>query len=202
MTAPGIHRAIEQQAATRPDAVALIDGERSMTYRELNRRGNVVARRLLDEGFRRASHAVIRMDRSIETAVVLLAVLKAGGAFTCFDIDEGPSWPAGVSILKDHGAGEQRWQLVDVAPVAGQPGPPSPNLPIVTRRGDIACVLRDLSGREVVLIPHDTVTGLVDRPVPAIASWTGESGALDLWLALMTGATAVVSTAAPAVAAA
>jgi non-ribosomal peptide synthetase component F len=202
MTAPGIHRVIEQQAATRPDAVALIDGERSMTYRELNRRANVVARRLVDEGFRRASHAVVRMDRSMEAAVVLLAVLKAGGAFTCLDADDGASWPSGVSILRDHGGAEQRWQAVDVSRAAAEPGPPSPNLPIVTRRGDIACVQRDRAGRPVMLIPHDTITALADRPAAAMTSWAGESGALDLWLPLMTGATAVVSTAAPAVAAA
>jgi non-ribosomal peptide synthetase component F len=182
--------------------VALNDGERSMTYRELNRRANVVARRLVDEGFRRSSQAVVRMDRSIETAVILLAVLKAGGAFTCFDVDESPSWPAGVSILKNHGGEEQRWQTVDVTRAAAEPGPPSPNLPIVTRRGDLACVLRDLAGGPAVLIPHDTMTALANRPVPAMTAWTGESGALDLWLALMSGATAVVSAPAPAVAAA
>lgn len=200
MAALSIHRLIEQRAAERPETEALIDGGHSITYRELNRRANVVARRLVDHGFRRSAQAVVNVERSAELAVVLLAVLKAGGAYTWIDADG--SWPAGVSILKEETATEERWQTVDVIRAAAEPAPLCPNLPIVTRAGDVACVLRGVHGVPAVLVPHEAITALVDRPVSAKASWTGEPGALDLWLTLMAGSTAVVEAAPLATAAA
>ena len=65
----------------------------------------------------------------------------------------------------------------------------SPNLPILTRGSDVACVLRDQDGTPALLVPHATITALPQRQVPTSVRWSGESGALDLWVALMTGAT-------------
>jgi non-ribosomal peptide synthetase component F len=201
MRTVGIHRVVEQQVASHPAAVALIDGDRSLTYSELNRRANLVARYFMDQGFRRGSQAVVNVERSLEQAVVLLAVLKAGGAYTCADVTDR-SWPAGVSILEEEGRTEQRWHAMDVRRLASEPAPPSPNLPIVTRAGDVACVLRGTHGLPAVLVPHDTVTALIEPAAPPMSAWTGEEpAAVDLWLALMAGATAIVS-AAPATAAA
>ena len=202
MSTVGIHRVVEQQVTSHPDAVAVIDGDRSLTYSELNWRANVVARYLMDQGFRRGSEAVVNVERSLEQAVMLLCVLKAGGAYTCVDVTDR-SWPAGVSILEDSGRMEQRWHAMDVRRLASGPAPPSPNLPIVTRAGDVACVLRGMHGLPAVLVPHHTVTALLERPAPQVSAWTGEEpAALDLWLALMTGATSVVSSEAVVTAAA
>lgn len=198
----GIHRVIEQHAATHPDAVALLDGDRTLTYRELNRRGNVVARHLMDQEFRRGSQAVVRMDPSLELAVILLGVLKAGGAYTWLDEDADGSWPPGVSVVQDDGCAELRCRAMDITRAALEPAPPCPNLPLVTRAGDVACVLRGGRGLPAVLVPHATITALRGRPVPAVAPWAGEPGALDLWITLMAGGSAIVSAGAIASAAA
>jgi non-ribosomal peptide synthetase component F len=201
MTAVGIHRLVEQRAAESPDASALVEGTRTLTYHELNRRANLVARRLMNQGFRRGGQAVVNGDCSLELAVVLLGVLKAGGAYSWLARDD-EGWPPGLSFLKADGV-EQKWLAVDVMGAMAEPAPPvCPNLPIVTRAGDVACVLRGVHGAPEVLVPHEAVTALLEnRPVPHVASWSGDPGALDLWLTLMTGSTAVI-TAQPAVAAA
>ena len=202
MAAVGIHRIVEQRAAQSPDTAALVDGDRTLTYRELNRRANLVARRLMNQGFRRNGQAVVNGERSLELAVVLLGVLKAGAAYSWLDHDDEGSWPPGLSFLEDDAGAEQKWLAVDVMGAMAEPTPMCPNLPIITRAGDVACVLRGVHGAPAVLVPHEAVTALLDRPVPSIGAWTGDPGALDLWLTLMAGATAVVPAAPLSVAAA
>ena len=192
MATVGIHRLFEQRAAERPDAEALIEADRTLTYRELNRRANLVARRLMNQGFRRGGQAVVNGERSLELAVVLLGVLKAGGAYSWLDHDDDGSWPPGLSFLKDDSGAEEKWVAVDVMGAMKEPAPLCPNLPIITRSGDLACVLRGVHGAPQVLVPHEAVTALLDRPVSSMTTWTGDPGALDLWLTLMAGATAVV----------
>ena len=79
----------EEQAAGRPDELAVIDGRRSLTYGELDRRANGLARLL------RTAHGVgpesvvgVCLERSLEMVVVWLAVLKAGGAYVPMDPED------------------------------------------------------------------------------------------------------------------
>ena len=186
-----IHRIIEQHAAVRGNAPALLDEHRALTYRDLNQRANAVARCLLAHGFRRGATALINMPRSFDLAVMCLGVLKAGGAYAWLDCD--PSWPHGISIPQRDGAGDELKVLaIDVTGAIAAPAQSSANLPIMTRGTDIACILRDNEGAPVILVPHATITALLTAATPQPASWTGEPGALDLWLALITGKTAVV----------
>jgi non-ribosomal peptide synthetase component F len=76
-----IHRLFEDQVERTPDAVALVFEDQQVTYKELNHRANQLARYLSQEGVQRATAVGIYLDRSIELAVALLAVLKAGGVY-------------------------------------------------------------------------------------------------------------------------
>jgi hypothetical protein len=70
---------------------------------------------------------------------------------------------------------------------------PSPNLPIVTRAGDIACVLPLNNGLSGTLVPHGTITALQECPVADQVEWSDQdSTAFALWLALMRGSTVIV----------
>ena len=100
-----IHRIIEQHAAVRGDAPALLGDGRMLSYRDLNQRANAVARCLLAHGFRRGATALINMPRSFDLAVICLGVLKAGGAYAWLDCD--PSWPRGISIPQRDDAGDE-----------------------------------------------------------------------------------------------
>lgn len=84
-----IHRLFEQQAEKRPDAVALVHRYHRLSYRELNRRANQLARylRRLDVGA--GTLVGLCMHRSVELVVSILGVLKAGAAYVPLD----PSYP-------------------------------------------------------------------------------------------------------------
>jgi amino acid adenylation domain-containing protein len=84
-----VHRAFEERAAAAPDAVAVIAGERRLTYGELDRWSNRLAHRLRLLGVGPEQVVGVAVERSPELIVALLAVLKAGGAYAPLD----PSYP-------------------------------------------------------------------------------------------------------------
>jgi amino acid adenylation domain-containing protein/non-ribosomal peptide synthase protein (TIGR01720 family) len=85
-----LHRLVEAQAASSPDAIALaMDGE-AFSYGELNRRANRLARRLRGLGVGPDILVGVGLESSPERVVALLAVLKAGGAYLPLD----PGYPA------------------------------------------------------------------------------------------------------------
>jgi non-ribosomal peptide synthetase component F len=192
METTAIHRIIEQHAAVRGDAPALLDDGRALTYRDLNQRANVVARCLLAHGFRRGTTALINMPRSFDLAVACLGVLKAGGAYAWLDNDR--SWPKGISIPQRDGAGDELKSLViDVTGALSSGQQSSANLPILTRGTDIACVLGGVDSERTVLVPHATVTALLAKPVPEQLSWSDDPAAIELWVGLMAGATVTMA---------
>ncbi|WP_394836401.1 amino acid adenylation domain-containing protein [Pendulispora rubella] len=80
-----LHRALEQQAAQRPDALAVLCGEQRWTYRELNRRANRLARDLARRGLKPGSPVGLCCERSADMIAGLLGILKAGGAYAPLD---------------------------------------------------------------------------------------------------------------------
>ncbi len=82
-----IHRLFERQAAERPDAVALTFGEQMLSYGELNARANRLAHHLLARGVKPETLVGIAVERSADTVVGLLAILKAGAAYLPLDPD-------------------------------------------------------------------------------------------------------------------
>ena len=82
-----IHQLFEEQAQLRPDATALVFEQHSVSYAELNRRANRVARRLRALGVATDMPVGVYMERSIEMVVALLGILKAGGAYVPLDPD-------------------------------------------------------------------------------------------------------------------
>jgi non-ribosomal peptide synthetase component F len=188
-----IQRLFEHQVTSRGERTAILSQGDVVSYRDLNHQANAVARHLIASGFRRGSHAVVRMPRGVDLAVVLLAILKGGGSYTWFDPASSPDgYPSAVSIRVGRLANEDRFVGVDLARVLADRAHANPNLPIVTRGSDIACVLPDTDGSPAVLVPHGTIASLVERQMPQASRWTGEAGALDLWLGLMSGATVTV----------
>ncbi len=93
---------IEEQAALRPDSIALQHGSRQLTFHEFNRQANRIARQLLQRGLAPSEVVAIRLPRCMEFAVAALGVMKAGGAYTPLEIDVPPSRQAW--LLLDSGA--------------------------------------------------------------------------------------------------
>lgn len=86
----GIPALFERQAAMTPDAVAVVSGDVSMTYGELDARATGVAKELLRRGVGPESVVAVALPRSPELMVALLGVLKAGAAYLPTD----PDYPA------------------------------------------------------------------------------------------------------------
>jgi amino acid adenylation domain-containing protein len=81
-----LHAWIEDQARRFPDAVAVTFEAETLTYGELDRRANRLARHLLALGVGPEIRVAVLMERSTELVVALLAVLKAGGAYVPLDL--------------------------------------------------------------------------------------------------------------------
>jgi amino acid adenylation domain-containing protein len=84
------HRLFAAVAAGRPDAAALVMGDRHLSYRDLNAKANQLARRLMDAGVGKGEIIGVFMERSPEQIIALLAIWKAGAAYLPLD----PSYPA------------------------------------------------------------------------------------------------------------
>jgi natural product biosynthesis luciferase-like monooxygenase protein len=85
-----IHRAIEQQAALNPTAVAVVCDSEQLTYGEMNVRANRLARFFVGLGLGPEGRAGIFLERSSDLIVAILAVLKTGAAYVPLD----PEYPA------------------------------------------------------------------------------------------------------------
>ncbi|HYH80099.1 MAG TPA: amino acid adenylation domain-containing protein, partial [Longimicrobium sp.] len=85
----GVHALFEAQAARTPNALAIVHGDRSLTYAELDERANRVARALVRRGVTPGARVALLLPRSLELAVAELAVLKAGAAYVPLD----PAYP-------------------------------------------------------------------------------------------------------------
>lgn len=70
-----------QQVEARPNAIAVVDGEHSITYAELDERSNRLAHWLHTRGVGTEARVGVLLDRGHELVTAVLAVLKAGGAY-------------------------------------------------------------------------------------------------------------------------
>lgn len=94
--------AFERQVGRTPEAIALVEGDRRLTYRELNTRSNRLAHALRERGVGPERTVGLLLPRGTDFVVALLAVLKAGGGYLPLD----PAYPEDrlAYILGDAGA--------------------------------------------------------------------------------------------------
>jgi amino acid adenylation domain-containing protein len=92
----------EAQAARTPHAVAVVCGERSLTFAELHARANRLANHLRALGIGAEDRVGVCLGRTPELIVALLAALKAGAAYVPLD----PAYPADriALVMEDAGA--------------------------------------------------------------------------------------------------
>ncbi len=86
----GLHQLFEEQVRRAPHAVAVAQADERLTYDELERRANQLARHIRRLGVRRGDAVGVCVERSPAMIVALLAVLKAGAAYLPVD----PGLPA------------------------------------------------------------------------------------------------------------
>ena len=76
----------ERQAGATPDGIAIVHGDRQLTYRGLDEQVNRFAHHLItDEGVAPGDRVAVQIDRSVDMVVALLGILKAGAAYVPID---------------------------------------------------------------------------------------------------------------------
>jgi amino acid adenylation domain-containing protein/non-ribosomal peptide synthase protein (TIGR01720 family) len=213
-----VTRLFERQAALRPDATAVVCNGEALTYRELNRRANQVAHRLICNGVGRETRVGIAADRSVEMVVGLLGVLKAGGAYVPLD----PDYPAdrlaymlahsGVGTVLVTGGEAARGRVPAGVAVLELDGPDLAHAPahdpdVAVDADQIAYVIytSGSTGRpKGVMVRHGALTHFLlamreapglgaDDVLVAVTSLSFDIAALELYLPLVTGACVVVA---------
>lgn len=84
-TPSGILQLYMAGVQSRPDAVALVSDDGTLTYQALDRRANLIARYLLGQGIERERLIGICLPRGSWLIAALIGVLKAGYAYTVLD---------------------------------------------------------------------------------------------------------------------
>ncbi|MEV4380195.1 amino acid adenylation domain-containing protein [Streptosporangium sp. NPDC049644] len=121
-----LHEVVAWRARTCPDAIAVVTGDRRLTYRELEVWAEALATRLRELGVAPEVRVAVCLPRSAELVVAALATLKAGGVYVPLD----PAQPARRLgfILADTGARV----IVGTPGTAAEAGHPA--IPVVTVR--------------------------------------------------------------------
>ncbi|WP_410667839.1 amino acid adenylation domain-containing protein [Amycolatopsis sp. cmx-4-68] len=188
-----------------PDRIAVRAGGERLTYADLDAASDRVAGTLRARGARPGDVVGVQLARSAEAVVTLLAILKVGAAYLGLDHRQ----PAAVreGMLADAAA---RLVLVDEVTGAGEPArperDPAPAAAVVPDPGRVAYVAftSGSTGRpKGVCVPHRAVLRLVADPAIAetgpddvwlqFAPVAFDASTLEIWGALLTGATLSVA---------
>ncbi|HYH78800.1 MAG TPA: amino acid adenylation domain-containing protein, partial [Longimicrobium sp.] len=211
-----IHELFEAQVRERPGAAALVWGEESLTYRELDARANRLAHHLVRLGVGPEARVGVLLERSAELIVSLLGVLKAGGCYVPLD----PAYPperlalmlgdAGASVLVTRGAlapglEAPRAAVVDLDALAGalaaEPDDPLRSGASPENLGYIVYTSGSTGKPKGVMVAHRHVVQLVcetdyvrfapgDRVAQA-SNASFDALTFEAWGALLNGATLV-----------
>ncbi|WP_343780302.1 amino acid adenylation domain-containing protein [Virgibacillus salarius] len=80
-----VHTLFEEQAEKNPHHIAVVCADQKVTYQELNKKANQLARVLRQQGVQNEAIVGLIMDRSIDMIIGIMGILKAGGAYLPID---------------------------------------------------------------------------------------------------------------------
>ncbi|HSX62834.1 MAG TPA: amino acid adenylation domain-containing protein, partial [Tahibacter sp.] len=221
-----VHRLVEVTARRERDAPAVVQGARSLSYAELDRRATALAQRLRAHDLGAGARIGVLMRRSPELIVALLGVLKCGAAYVLLDT-AAPAQRTACLLVDAQaravvGDGPEPLELGDgalalprfvVAPDDDAiPGRDPAPAPAVERDDDIAYVVFTSGSTGTpkgVLVGHRGFANFVQAMRDALGLQRGDrvSGAcglgfdaslIDIWPTLCAGATLVLTPVEPA----
>ncbi|WP_189267314.1 non-ribosomal peptide synthase/polyketide synthase [Streptomyces fuscichromogenes] len=190
-----------RQVRATPDAVAVVAGATELTYRELDRRSNRLARALIRQGVRPEAPVAVLLDRSADLVVALLAIIKAGGAYTPLDA----RFPRSRIDLIRQEAGAALVLTEDVltALIEGEPDPSDVEVRCDQRQLAYVMYTSGSTGRpKGVAVTHRDVVGLALTPeyrgggherVLMHSPTAFDLSTYELWVPLLNGGRIVVA---------
>ncbi|GHH30267.1 hypothetical protein GCM10017790_63750 [Amycolatopsis oliviviridis] len=203
-----------RQVSASPDAVAVMDGERTLSYAVLDRESDRLAGNLAAVGVRRGDRVGVVMARGAELLVALLAVWKAGAAQVPVNVDypaeriERMLSDAGVAVAVCLEATRKAVPdgvepvLADAPAIDGA----RHEAPLVTVGADDVAYVMYTSGStgvpKGVAVPHGSVAALASDPgwsqgpgdrVLLHASHAFDASLVEIWVPLVSGARVVVA---------
>lgn len=212
-----VHQLFEEQVERTPNAVAVIHNDASITYLELNRRANILARHLHTLGVGPGIRVGLLVKRSLEIIEVLLAILKAGGTY----VPLHPSFPkermqfifedANVQVLLTNvdleSPGDYNVHVVNLKEDKLSTKTDCPNPTINITSADLAYIIytSGSTGRpKGVMVQHSALVNFLwsmrIRPgmnegdtLISVTSISFDIAALELFLPLIVGATVVIA---------
>ncbi|RKG66141.1 non-ribosomal peptide synthetase, partial [Corallococcus exercitus] len=212
-----VHVHFAQQAQRTPHAVALVLGDDSLTYAQLEARSNQLAHHLRALGIIPGARVGLAVERSFEMVTALLAILKVGAAFVPVDrnapVERIASLleDADVSVTLTHqpfasllpASGERVWLDAQAHDIAKGPT----HAPNVRVDGEALAYVMFTSGStgrpKGVCVPHRGITRLVlgnsfmrfgpDEVWLQFAPVAFDASTLEIWGALLHGAKLVLA---------
>ncbi|MEU3624601.1 non-ribosomal peptide synthetase [Amycolatopsis coloradensis] len=195
--APALHELFAAQAARTPGAVAVTSGTTELTYDELDRHANRLAHRLIAEGAGPERLVALRLPRSADLVVAVLAVLKTGAAYLPID----PAYPR--ARIEATLADARPVGVVDSVEAAEWPET-APEVQVAAENAAYVIYTSGSTGvPKGVLVPHANVTrlfsstehwfGFGDQDVWTLFhSYAFDFSVWELWGALLHGGRLVV----------
>ena len=82
-----LHEVIAEQASRTPNAIAVLSGDQTQTYRQLDQRSNELANYLRSQGIGRGDFVGLCCNRDIDTPALLVGIMKSGAGYVPLDPD-------------------------------------------------------------------------------------------------------------------
>lgn len=208
-----IHEQFDQIATSAPERIALVQGDREVSYAALKDRADALAWRLRAAGAGRETPVGVYLHRSCELVVALLATLKAGATY----VPLSPDHPAGRlrHIAAASGAAliVTTGELADEARRLGPPvlvpdasAPPGPVEGVRVHPDSLAYLIYTSGSTgepKGVGVTHRNLLGLVrdqdyvrfapDETFLQLAPSSFDASAFEIWGALLNGARLVIA---------
>ena len=96
-----LHDLLRDSADRNPDGPAVVDGERSVTYAELDAGSNRLAHLLRENGVGRGDRVGLYLDKSLESVLGIYGILKLGATYVPLDPAAPPARLAGIAANAD-----------------------------------------------------------------------------------------------------
>ena len=97
-----IQHFFEREVVLHPNKAAIYDGSKVLSYTELNQRANQLARHLLTQGVKPGDFLPIYLEKSSDTFIAILAILKINAVYIPLAVNDPPNKLSGV--IKDTGS--------------------------------------------------------------------------------------------------